>query len=140
MLSAKDVRRFWAKVAVGGLDECWPWQAGKFTKGYGVFHIGGVPVLAHRVAFQLVRGCLGRKHCLHSCDTPACCNPCHLFGGTNADNVDDKIAKGRQYYKVPAAQRALIVAQRAAGVSARALAASYGVTAATIRNICREAK
>ncbi len=32
---------------------------------------------------------------LHRCEVRACINPAHLFLGTNADNVADKIAKGR---------------------------------------------
>lgn len=32
---------------------------------------------------------------LHHCDVRSCINPAHLFLGTNADNVADKIAKGR---------------------------------------------
>jgi hypothetical protein len=31
----------------------------------------------------------------HSCDTPACCNPAHLFVGTAADNMADCKKKGR---------------------------------------------
>jgi hypothetical protein len=34
-------------------------------------------------------------HVLHSCDTPACCNPKHLRLGTNQDNVDDRVSRGR---------------------------------------------
>jgi len=31
----------------------------------------------------------------HTCDTPACCNPEHLFLGTQADNMQDMAIKGR---------------------------------------------
>jgi hypothetical protein len=31
----------------------------------------------------------------HHCDNPPCCDIDHLFLGTNADNMADKIAKGR---------------------------------------------
>lgn len=53
---------------------------------------------AHRLSWELNagRGIPADLQVLHQCDTPRCVNPDHLFLGTNANNVADKVAKGRQ--------------------------------------------
>ncbi len=80
---------------------CWEWQ-GATTRGYGEIRVGSMTdgsrrmVKVHRVVWGAVFGPIPEGlHVLHSCDNPPCANPAHLFLGTNADNVADKVAKGR---------------------------------------------
>jgi len=92
------VVRFWSSVDKSERPKsCWIWKAGKDKYGYGIFCCGGDNYRAHRVAYQLTQGEIPKGKCvLHHCDNPSCVNPSHLFVGTHADNVRDKVAKGRQ--------------------------------------------
>jgi len=95
--------RFWRKVDRNGpmipemKERCWVWTACKDIDGYGNFGINGSAFRAHRVAFVLSGGILSgeRNLALHRCDNPSCCNPAHIFAGSDADNMLDKKTKGR---------------------------------------------
>ena len=90
------MKRFWSKVAIGGPMVCWPWIAGRFNHGYGQFLISGKPKVAHRVAYELQFGPIKEGALiLHTCDNVICCNPDHLFPGTDLENARDRDAKGR---------------------------------------------
>ncbi len=96
------MNRFWNKVNKKGPDECWEWTAGIRYKGYGAFNIGGGVVGSNRMAYCLDKGLelsdIRGKCVCHSCDNPPCCNPAHLWLGTQIDNIKDRDNKGRGSY------------------------------------------
>lgn len=73
---------------------CWIWN-GPVTRG-------GYPKASanedgHRLMYRLTRGSIPKGKCVcHSCDVRRCINPDHLWAGTQADNMRDKVAKDRQ--------------------------------------------
>lgn len=90
------IKRFWAKVDIRGPDECWPWKAGRLKKGYGVFNAGAErSTRAHVVSYEITTESSGKPCVLHSCDNPPCCNPKHLWRGTQTENIADRTQKGR---------------------------------------------
>ena len=88
--------RLKSKILINPTSGCHEYQGG-LNKGYGVFSVNGKTKLAHRVAYELFKGGIPLNlHVCHTCDNPKCCNPDHLFVGTAAENMSDKVKKGRQ--------------------------------------------
>jgi hypothetical protein len=90
------VTKFWFLHQIDADDAgCWIWRGAKTDKGYGHFKSMGKTRGAHRTAYELFVGPIPTGlYVLHRCDVPPCCNPAHLFVGTNRDNVQDAIGKG----------------------------------------------
>lgn len=92
-------QRFESKYRVDG-NGCWIWTACKSEAGYGLMSFGSHPNRrwrsAHRVSFELSNGAFPEhlKIC-HKCDVPSCVNPDHLFLGTQGENIEDMVRKGR---------------------------------------------
>lgn len=151
---ADPVALFWARVEKS--DGCWPWRGARL-RGYGKFNSRtlGRQGYAHRFAYEFARGPIpDGLQVLHRCDNPPCCNPDHLFLGTQLDNIADMVAKGRgasgdrsgwrthpermprgerhSHAKLTAAQVEEIRATPRRRGSQRALARRFGVSEATV--------
>lgn len=84
-------KKFWDKVSK--TSTCWLWTGAKVPYGYGQFAKG----YAHRYSYKLHKGEIPIGLCiLHKCDVPSCVNPEHLLLGTQKNNMEDKVSKGRQ--------------------------------------------
>ena len=83
---------------------CWLYEKVLNSDGYGVLlpsskktaKIKRKKIFAHRYSYEIYKGQIPEKMLVcHKCDTPSCVNPDHLFLGTDQDNTDDKMKKGR---------------------------------------------
>lgn len=147
--------RVWDSIEQGTSEQCWPWRASVSRNGYGQIQDreSGRRRLAHQVVLEAKLGrplSSGSGECaLHRCDNRRCCNPAHLYVGTQADNMRDMLRRGRHRFgrlngervgtaKLSAAQVAIIRAILAAGPPEgmkSALARLYGVSPTTIGRI-----
>lgn len=121
-----------------------PWDKSITKEGYDQVTVGGKNRLAHRVAYakanridiDLLPGVV-----MHTCDNKWCVNPYHLVLGIQADNMKDKVNKGRQA-KGETHGNAKITEQQAREIRERyikgngnALAREYGISRRQIGNI-----
>lgn len=92
--------RFWSRVDKAAT--CWLWRGWRDPDGYGQIALpSGRRVRAHAASWLIAHGELppATRYVLHRCDVPACVNPAHLFLGTQRDNMQDMVAKGRKFVR-----------------------------------------
>lgn len=93
-LTEKQVANFWKKVDRSG--DCWIWTGFVGSAGYGFVNINRLLRSAHRVSVAIRDGSIPAGLVVrHSCDTRLCVRPEHLLLGTQADNMRDRIERGR---------------------------------------------
>ena len=100
-ISDKTIQRFAKYVDdSGGPWACWEWQGTIQNSGYGFINFvdqttgKNTTMTAHRMA-ALLAGIKLDDLILHTCDNPRCCNPSHLMPGTQKDNIQQSINRGR---------------------------------------------
>lgn len=88
-------KRFFQHI-VAGDNGCIHWTGAKNGKGYGLFYHDGRQRRATHASWFIAHGVWPEDQVLHTCDNPGCVAPDHLMLGSNRDNVDDMLTKGRQ--------------------------------------------
>lgn len=143
---------FWAKVRIGGPNECWEWTGARNVRGYGNVRINKKYEKAHRLAWEFAHSHIpdGLWVC-HICDNPPCCNPAHLMLGTPRANFVDMVLKrraklrdnkavGERNANAKLSAPDVIEIRRSysmAEANQRQLAERYGVTPTVISSIVR---
>jgi hypothetical protein len=92
----KDQKRFEKYLKRDG--ECLLWTGGTGSTGYGQFKYKGKIIASHRFSWMMKHNIQVPEEISmsHTCDTPACCNPLHLFPSSHKENMHDMIIKGRK--------------------------------------------
>lgn len=126
-------------------EGCLEWQGARDPNGYGRIFWEERVQLAHRAAYDAFVGPIpaGMNVC-HRCDNPPCCEPTHLFIGSQADNHADMTRKGRgsvppsklgtesSQSKLTEADVRAIRKARSEGIPVTTLAAQYGVSTSSL--------
>jgi hypothetical protein len=151
-MSEKQSRevRFWPKVKKAGKDDCWLWfRVPKTFYPWFSWIPGKLAIPAHRAAWLLThdKPPEGRLYICHRCGNRLCCNPNHLYAGTQKMNVADAIRQGT--FKFPPIKRGGDVAsskltdEKVEAIKAafphvlnkRALAMAFGINADYMKRI-----
>lgn len=87
---SKPIEQRMAEKAIARHNGCIEWIGGTNRKGYGIVLHDGSSRLAHRVAYELARGEIGRGMVIdHTCWNRSCVNPDHMRVVTQAENTQN---------------------------------------------------
>lgn len=133
-------QRFWRWVKK--TPGCWLWTGHLNTHGgHGQITIKGkIQWPAHKAAYLLYHGSVPRgKKILHTCDNPICVRKEHIYPGSNADNTQDMMKRGRNRWagagilRLTKTQRLNLCILARMGKSTRGLARKFKVSPSTVK-------
>lgn len=145
--------KLWSKIDKSGGDGvCWPWTGYISTDKRSGFRRAIIslgkrgsmkPRFAPRILWTLLNGDIPEGlFVLHHCDFSICCNPKHLFLGTQADNMADMVSKGRGQKgesngrsKLQDFQAREILQKARSGIMQKEIAAEYGIAPSAVSGI-----
>ena len=137
-IKRKSLQQQFDEHRVKAENGCWLWTGCKDKGGYGFIRHQGKNQRAHRISLflqgQVVPADL---QVLHHCDNPSCVNPQHLYVGTNRDNQQDAVKRGRHRSGTILTKSIAecIRFGKTIGLSQEGLSRFYGVSNATISRI-----
>ena len=91
------IERIYEKTICDIKTQCWNWTGHLIQGGYGTISINNKIKYIHRIIYEYFYGPIpeDKPLILHRCDNPKCCNPMHLYAGTDQDNMNDKRKRNR---------------------------------------------
>ena len=94
ILTEKQINHFWNGMEK--TNDCWNWIRHTNKDGYGWTSFNDINVKSSRVALLLTTNQpIDKPLALHKCKkNRKCCNPEHLYWGTNIENMQDLVNDG----------------------------------------------
>lgn len=91
------INRIYEKTICDIKTHCWNWIGPLNENGYGRISMNNKNTYIHRFIYQYFYSPIpeNKPYVLHHCDNPKCCNPKHLYAGTQQDNINDMIKRNR---------------------------------------------
>lgn len=84
---------------------CWQITGKSNNRSRAKISFLGRSVVASRLFYELYKGPIPEGLLvLHTCDNWRCCNPAHLYLGTQQDNMNDACNRQASGFKVPVAE------------------------------------
>lgn len=104
MTITDPIAHFWSYVQK--TETCWLWTGGLDKYGYGQVRWEGKTERAHRIAYRLVNGPIGRKELHHRETCPKrCVNPDHVEPTTRTNHPDRLSTINRNKTHCPAGHK-----------------------------------